>query len=111
MLHGLSGNRFGVLLVALTWGSAAVFGADSIPGVGPTGEIVKVHGDLQFTEGPAWDGKGSLYFSDVPASKIYKSTDGKLSVFLDPSGNSNGLMINAAGKIFSCQMEGRVVSI
>lgn len=83
-----------------------------IPGIGPVGEIVKVHGNLQFTEGPAWDGHGHLYFSDIPANRIYRlEDDGKLSVFLEPSNHCNGLMLNAAGRLFACEMDGRIVAI
>lgn len=86
--------------------------SQAIPGLGPVGEIVKVHGDLMFTEGPAWDGKGNLYFTDIPANRIYKSdSEGELSVFLEPSGHCNGLMFNAQGTLFACEMDGRLIRI
>src|SRR5882724_2065500 len=42
---GLSLSLFAQLCVA----------ADPIPGIGPKGEVKKVHGSFQFTEGPAAD--------------------------------------------------------
>lgn len=39
---------------------------DTIPGVGPAGPVVKLHTKFAFTEGPAADRKGNVYFSDVP---------------------------------------------
>lgn len=85
--------------------------ADSIPGISP-GEVKKLHGDFQFTEGPATDREGNLYFSDIPANKIFHvDPTGKLSVFLEPSNHTNGLMLNAAGDLYACEMDGRIVRI
>lgn len=84
--------------------------AEPIPGVGPVGETTKLHDGLGFTEGPAWDGKGLLYFTDIPADKIHK-TDGKtLETFAEPSGHCNGLMFDAAGTLYACSMDGALVS-
>ncbi|HEX4130848.1 MAG TPA: SMP-30/gluconolactonase/LRE family protein [Pirellulales bacterium] len=102
------------LMVVLFAGRAlaADGSSESIPGLGPTGPITKVHGDFQFTEGPACDRHGNLFFSDVPASRIYKvDRQGNLSTFREPSNNSNGLMFNAAGELVACEMQGRVVAI
>jgi len=86
--------------------------ADPIPGIGPTGEVKKLHTGLQFLEGPAADGKGNLYFSDVQGNKLYKvDPQGELSIFLDPSNHTNGLMCNAAGNIVACEMDGRLIEI
>ena len=72
----------------------------------------KLHTGLQFVEGPAADGKGNLYFSDIPANKIYKlDTSGALSTLLEPSNHTNGLMVSGAGKIVACEMDGRIVEI
>jgi gluconolactonase len=88
------------------------FAAEKIPGIGPVSEVVKVQGNFQFTEGPASDGRGNLYFSDIPANRIYRlDSAGKISVFLEPSNTTNGLMFNRQGKLFACEMEGRVVWI
>jgi len=73
-------------------------------------KMEKVAGNLQFTEGPAWDGKGTLYFSDIPASRIYKlGQDGQLSVFMEPSRNSNGLVFDKQGYLLACRHDGRDV--
>ena len=99
-------------LLALAALSLSALAADAIPGIGPTGPIKKLHGGLQFTEGPASDGKGNLYFSDVAGNKLYKSdSSGSLSVILDPSNNTNGLMVNAAGNIVACEMAGRLIEV
>ncbi|MBL8829599.1 MAG: SMP-30/gluconolactonase/LRE family protein [Planctomycetaceae bacterium] len=99
--------------VALTLFAASfALGADSIPGLGPIGEVKKLHGDFKFTEGPAADGKGNVFFSDIPDSTVYKTdVAGKLSVFRKPSGSTNGNMFNAVGELVGCEMEGRIVAV
>ena len=83
-----------------------------IPGIGPVGPIQKLHGDFQFTEGPAADGQGNLYFTDIPAEKIFLiAADGKLSVFLENSKNINGLMLSKDGLLYGCEMQGRLVAV
>lgn len=86
-----------------------------IPGIGPAGPIELVQDGFQFLEGPAWDGKGSLYFTDVAGNTLYKlerSTTGERAVpFLERQGTLNGLMIDANGFIYACAMEGRLISI
>src|SRR5689334_7491221 len=76
-----------------------------IPGIGPSGKIVKLHTGFKFTEGPAADRHGNVYFSDIPAQRIHKvDRDVKLSVFLEQSDRANGLMVNAKGEVVACQM-------
>lgn len=99
-----------LLLGASSW--AAAEEAPTIAGIGPTAAITKLHGGFEFAEGPAEDGHGNLYFSDIPTNRIYKlEQDGRLSIFLEPSGHANGLMFNSAGTLFACQMDGQVVAI
>ena len=87
---------------------SAAEGAE-IPGIGPTGKIVKLHTGFAFTEGPAADAEGNVYFSDIPNSRIHKvGLDGKLSVFREPSEHTNGTMFNGAGELVCCEMDGRV---
>ncbi len=83
-----------------------------IEGIGPVSPVKKVQGDFQFTEGPAWDMQGNLYFSDVSANKICKmDKNEEISVFIEPSGHANGLMFEDKDKLIVCQMDGRLVSI
>jgi gluconolactonase len=101
-----------VLLAAPRPTSAADEEPKPIPGIGPTGKVVKVHGDFKFTEGPAPDRHGNVYFSDIPDERIYKvDPKGKLSVFREKTNFTNGLMVNAKGEVVACEMAGRVVAI
>jgi gluconolactonase len=77
-------------------------------------EVKKLAGDFQFTEGPAADAQGDIYFSDIPNNRILKWSvqEGKLSTFLENSGGANGLYFDKAGNLLACQGgERRLVSI
>jgi len=66
---------------------------------------------LKFTEGPAWDAKGFVVFSDIPANRIYRWEEGKeLAVFREPSQNSNGLAFDAKGRLVACEHGARRVT-
>ncbi|MGI9471948.1 MAG: SMP-30/gluconolactonase/LRE family protein, partial [Rubripirellula sp.] len=74
----------------------------------PVGVVETVHSGFAFTEGPAWDPNGTLYFTDIPNTTIHTlSSDGKLGVFTKDSKHSNGLLIVADGRMLACQMDGR----
>ncbi len=61
---------------------------------------------FKFTEGPAKDRKGNIFFTDQPNNKIWKySTDGKLSLFLDNAGRSNGLYFDKKGNLVAAADE------
>jgi gluconolactonase len=81
--------------------------------VAPGAEVKKLAGDFKFTEGPAADAQGNVYFSDIPNNRILKwSVDGKLSTFLENSGGANGLYFDKDGNLIACQGEARrIVSI
>lgn len=86
--------------------------AEPIPGIGPVAEIKTVATGFKFTEGPAADGKGNLYFTDIPNNRInILDASGNVSTFLEPSGHCNGLMVGASGTIFACSMDGSLISI
>lgn len=98
------------LLVSLS--GSLLSAAEPIPGIGPAGEIRKLHTGLQFTEGPTWSRDGSLFFTDIPADRIYKvDAEGKLHTFLEPAGHCNGLMSVADGTLYACSMDGRMITI
>src|SRR5262245_23549340 len=91
--------------------AAAAENPDRIPGLGPTGPAVKLHTKFTFTEGPAADGDGNVYFTDMYARKVYKvDTKGKLTLLREKSNRANGLMVNAKGEVVACEMAGQVVA-
>ena len=81
--------------------------------VAPGAEMRKLTVDFTFTEGPAGDAEGNVYFSDIPNNRIHKwALDGNLSTFLENSGGANGLYFDKDGNLLACQGEARqLVSI
>ena len=63
-----------------------------------------VAGPFGFTEGPAWDGQ-ALLFSDIPSSRIlrYDPDSGETTVYRENTHEGNGLMFDAAGRLYGCQ--------
>lgn len=100
-----------LVLLAIRWLPAEDEKPMHIEGIGPAGPIVKLHSGFLFTEGPAADRDGNVYFTDIPNQRIHKvDADGKLSVFREKSNHANGLMLNAKGEIVACEMDGRVAA-
>jgi gluconolactonase len=67
---------------------------------------VLISNQFAFTEGPACDKAGNIYFTDQPNNTIWKyTTDGKLSVFTDQSNRSNGMYFDEDGNLLSCADE------
>lgn len=59
-----------------------------------------------FTEGPAVNGRGDVFFTDQPNNRIWKySVEGKLSVFMDSAGRSNGMYFDKHGNLLACADE------
>ncbi|GHT45048.1 gluconolactonase [Planctomycetales bacterium] len=75
--------------------------------------VEKVAGGFGFTEGPAADSEGNLYFVDDPRSKIFSwnVAEKKLSVFVEHSAHANGMFFDKNGGLIVCEGEtGSVVS-
>lgn len=69
-------------------------------------EVEKISGEFKFTEGPASDSKGNVYFTDQPNDRIMKwSEGGELTTWMQPSGRSNGLCFDADDNLWACADE------
>ena len=69
-------------------------------------EVVLLAEEFKFTEGPAVDKKGNVYFTDQPNDRIMIwSVDGRLSTFMSPCGRSNGLYFDKKGNLIACADE------
>jgi gluconolactonase len=74
--------------------------------VAPGATLYEVSSQFSFTEGPAVNKQGDIYFTDQPNNKIWKyDRDGQLSLFMDKAGRSNGLYFDRKGRIISCADE------
>src|SRR3954447_20164847 len=95
-------NRFALALLILAL-SAVAMAADPIA---PGAKLQKLSGEFKFTEGPASDAEGNVYFTDQPNDRIMKwSVDGQLSMFMQPCGRSNGLCFDNKGNLIACADE------
>jgi gluconolactonase len=67
----------------------------------------------RWAEGPAWFGAGRyLVWSDIPNDRMLRwdETDGSVSVFRQPSRNSNGNTVDREGRLVTCEHRGRCVT-
>lgn len=84
--------------------SKQLYSASSVVATGA--QLHLVSSQFTFTEGPAADKEGNVFFTDQPNDKIWKyGIDGKLSLFMDKSGRSNGLYFDKKGNLISCADE------
>ena len=59
---------------------------------------------VAFTEGPAVDREGNVYFTDIINQRIMKlSTDVVLSTYRENSNAANGLLIDPQGRLIACE--------
>src|SRR3984893_13050047 len=68
--------------------------------------IQRLHGGMLWAEGPAWNGAGRyLVWSDIPNNVQHRwlAEDGHVSVFRNPSNNSNGNTFDWEGRQVSCE--------
>ncbi len=63
--------------------------------------------DYKFTEGPAVDTEGNVYFTDQPNDRILKwdANDNTVSVYMQPAGRANGLYFDHDGNLLACADE------
>lgn len=92
------------IIITLLLSTLAAYSYGQDPGLVADGaQPVLVSKQFSFTEGPAPDKQGNVYFTDQPNNTIWKySTDGKLSLFLDSAGRSNGLYFDKKGNLIAC---------
>ena len=92
--------------------------------VAPGAKVEKIAQGFRYLEGPVWDPRGWLLFSDIPADTVYRwvpgprprrgsvrlptSLVGSLLVFRRPSGHSNGLALDKQNRLIACEHDRRI---
>lgn len=106
-----------LLLTLAACSQTKVLPPDELIAAGAT--LQQVDSSYSFTEGPAVDKAGNVFFTDQPNDRILKwSTDGTIEVFMDGAGRSNGLFFDhdgdllaaadAENELWSISMDGEV---
>jgi len=73
-------------------------------------QVEKIAGGFLFVEGPVWKEGVGLLFSDINGNTIYRwSPDSEVVPYVRPSGNSNGLALDAQGRLLAAQHGSRQV--
>ncbi len=78
-----------------------------------TAQLDKLYTGCRWAEGPAYFPAGRyLIWSDIPNNRMlrYDETDGSVSEFRNPAGNSNGNTVDRQGRLVTCEHGGRRVS-
>src|ERR1700756_3997935 len=78
-----------------------------------TGAVERIATGFRWAEGPVYFPAGRyLLFSDIPNNRIlrYSEDDGHVSIFRQPSMNSNGNTIDREGRLSTCEHGGRRVT-
>ncbi len=71
-------------------------------------QFIKIASELNFPEGPAWDGKGNLFVSSCYGGYIYEISNDSSFKFVDSTQKpfrlkqTNGLTFDKDGNIFAC---------
>ncbi|MFO7906767.1 MAG: SMP-30/gluconolactonase/LRE family protein [Planctomycetota bacterium] len=79
--------------------------------VAPGASVEKLADGFEFTEGPACDADGNIYFTDIPNERIHKwSVEGELTTFRENSGGANGLYFDDEGNLLVCEGGNRRVT-
>jgi gluconolactonase len=89
------------------------FGPAGFPAFAGTSAVERVATGFRWAEGPVYFPAGRyLLFSDIPNNRIMRLSedDNHLSVFRQPSMNSNGNTIDREGRLITCEHSGRRVT-
>lgn len=95
----------GMALTLVALGAESRAAGDAI--VAPGAKLEKIASGCKFTEGPAWDGKGNLYFSDGPNNRIMVYREGgAVRVWKTDARSANGMLFDAQGRLITCNSQG-----
>lgn len=76
------------------------------PVVAKGAQLRELAADFKFTEGPAVDSEGNVFFTDQPNDRIMKWTpDQGITTYMEHTGRSNGLYFDHEGNLLACADE------
>ena len=97
-------SRMFAIAILVMFATVPQVSADTSELVAEGGKVEKLADGFIFTEGPAVDADGNVFFTDIPNSRIHRwSTDGKLSTFRENTGRANGLFFDRDGNLLCCE--------
>ncbi len=97
-------SRMFAIAILVMFATVPQVSADTSELVADGGKVEKLADGFIFTEGPAVDADGNVFFTDIPNSRIHRwSTDGKLSTFRENTGRANGLFFDRDGNLLCCE--------
>lgn len=97
-----------LLLTAILVSNAALAQIEDKKGIiAKDAELVKVQDGFSFTEGPAVNRFGDVYFTDQPNNRIHvwNAISNTVSVFKENAGRSNGMYFMLDGTLITCADE------
>ena len=67
------------------------------------GQLVILAEGFSFTEGPAVDRRGNVFFTDQPNDRIYRwdAGTGRVTLFLEGTGRANGMYFDREGNLIA----------
>ncbi len=101
-------HAFCCLLLATTfgmWPASGQSGSKDILGDGAKLKLLKA--GYEFTEGPAADKDGNVFFTDQPNNRILKwdADSGEVTTYIQPAGRANGLFFDRNGDLLAAADE------
>src|SRR5215203_5783947 len=112
-LGPLSGSRYPDSRLESLKKPPGSFGASGFPAFAGTMAVERVATGFRWAEGPVYFPAGRyVLFSDIPNNRIMRfcEDDGHVSVYRQPSMNSNGNTIDREGRLITCEHSGRRVT-
>src|SRR5687767_9562870 len=97
-------NQLQFLLSGMLAVAGVAHGSDETKLVADGATVETLSEGYRFTEGPAVDRDGNVFFTDQPNDRIvkYNAADGSFTDWLKPAGRSNGLYFDQVGNLLAC---------
>ncbi len=95
------------LLLSIIIGSEGLSQSTESKVIAKDAKVRLIDASFSFTEGPAVDHLGNVYFTDQPNNRILKwsAGDNRIDVFMENVGRSNGLFFDHQGNLLACADE------